>query len=85
MEEEPCKGRALGPHASLLSFFGGPTVCLGWQFAILQLQVLATEVVRKFVLTVPGNDSVRPCLALTLESKTADGVQHLPLHVENVA
>ncbi|KAJ7100873.1 cytochrome P450 [Mycena belliarum] len=33
LENEPCKGPALGPYASLLTFLGGPTVCLGWRFA----------------------------------------------------
>ncbi|KAJ7443616.1 cytochrome P450 [Mycena galericulata] len=31
LEQEPCKGPALGPHASLLTFYGGPGVCLGWR------------------------------------------------------
>ncbi|KAF7351340.1 Cytochrome P450 [Mycena sanguinolenta] len=35
LEKDPCKGPALGPHASLLTFFGGPSVCLGWRFAYL--------------------------------------------------
>ncbi|KAF8186878.1 cytochrome P450, partial [Mycena galopus ATCC 62051] len=33
LQPHPCKGPALGPHASLLAFFGGPGVCLGWRFA----------------------------------------------------
>ncbi|KAJ7841217.1 cytochrome P450 [Mycena olivaceomarginata] len=27
------QGQALGPYANLLSFIGGPRVCLGWRFA----------------------------------------------------
>ncbi|KAJ7182924.1 cytochrome P450 [Mycena crocata] len=84
-EKEPCKGPALGPHASLLTFSTGPGVCLGWRLAILELQVFVTEIVRRFTLSLPENDSVRPCFGLTLVAKTADGVQALPIHVETVA
>ncbi|KAJ7872942.1 cytochrome P450 [Mycena leptocephala] len=83
-EEEPCKGPALGPHASLLSFSAGPGVCLGWRFAILEVQVFVTELVRKFVLSLPEDNSVRACIAVTLVSRTADGVQQLPIHIETV-
>lgn len=80
--DEPCKGPALGPHASLLTFFGGPSVCLGWRFAILQLQVIVAEIVSRFVLSLPEDDSVRARLAVTLVPETADGTRHLPVHVE---
>jgi hypothetical protein len=40
--------------------------------------------VHKFVLSLPDNDSVRPSVAVTLVSKTADGVQQLPIHIEAV-
>ncbi|KAJ7176940.1 cytochrome P450 [Mycena filopes] len=82
---EPCKGTALGPYASLLSFLAGPGVCLGWRFALLELQVFATELVRNFVLSLPEDDSVRARFSLTLVPKTADGAQVLPIHVEHVA
>ncbi|KAJ7488981.1 cytochrome P450 [Mycena latifolia] len=109
LESEPCKGPALGPHASLLTFLGGPTVCLGQvssallsppmhadaflagglrtssfppEMRILEIQVLVVELVRKFVLTLPEDDSVRPHLATTMVSRTADDVQQLPIHVE---
>ncbi|KAJ7871467.1 cytochrome P450 [Mycena olivaceomarginata] len=83
-EEEPCKGSALGPHRSLLTFLAGPHVCPGWRFALLEIQVFVTEIVHKFVLSLPDNDSVRPSVAVTLVSKTADGVQQLPIHIEAV-
>ncbi|KAJ7054219.1 cytochrome P450 [Mycena amicta] len=83
--EQPCRGTALGPYASLLSFLAGHGVCLGWRFAVQEIQVLIAEIVRNFVLTLPPNDTVRAqCFGLTLVPKTADGVQHIPLHVEHV-
>ncbi|KAJ7743492.1 cytochrome P450 [Mycena maculata] len=80
----PCMGPALGPHASLLSFFGGPGVCLGWRFAILELQVVVVELVSRFVLSLPENDSVKPRVALALRAETAHGTRELPVHIEHV-
>ncbi|KAJ7220841.1 cytochrome P450 [Mycena pura] len=78
LEEQPCKGSAIGPHASLLSFLAGPAV-------LLEMQVLVTEIVPKFVLTLPPDDSAKPCFGLTLVPRTADGVQQIPIHIEHVA
>ncbi|KAJ6573230.1 cytochrome P450 [Mycena sp. CBHHK59/15] len=61
-------GMGIGPRAPL----------------VLELQVFVVELIQKFVLSVPENDSVRPCVVITLVPKTADGVQCLPLHVEAV-
>ncbi|KAF7313968.1 Cytochrome P450 [Mycena chlorophos] len=83
--EQPCKGTALGPYASLLTFLAGHGVCLGWRFAVQEIQVLVVEIVRNFVLSLPADNTVRAqCFGLTLVPKTADGVQHIPLHVEHV-
>jgi hypothetical protein len=49
------------------------------------IQVFVTELVRKFALSLPENDSVRACFAVTLVAKTADGVPNLPIHIETVA
>ncbi|KAJ7745905.1 cytochrome P450 [Mycena maculata] len=68
LEKEPCKGPALGPHASL----------------ILELQVVVVELVAKFVLSLPENDSVRPRFQITLVPETADGTHCLPVHIETV-
>ncbi|KAJ7459564.1 cytochrome P450 [Mycena galericulata] len=85
LEKEPCKGPALGPHAALLTFYGGPSVCLGWRLAILELQVFVAEIVGRFILSLPENDSVRPRLAVTLVAETADGTRQIPVHIEAVA
>ncbi|KAJ7301809.1 cytochrome P450 [Mycena albidolilacea] len=87
LEGDPCKakGLGLGPHASLLSFLSGPAVCPGWRLAILMIQVFVTELVRKFALSLPENDSVRARFAVTLVAKTADGAPNLPIHIETIA
>ncbi|KAJ7459585.1 cytochrome P450 [Mycena galericulata] len=84
LEKEPCKGQALGPYASLLSFLGGPRVCIGWRLAVLEFQVLIVEILSRFTLTLPDNDSVRARLAMTLVAETADGTRQIPLHIEPV-
>ncbi|KAJ7684284.1 cytochrome P450 [Mycena polygramma] len=86
LEKEPCKGPALGPHASLLTFLGGHGVCPGWRLAISEIQVLVTELIQKFVVTIPEDASlaVKPRVTTTLAPRTPNGVQRLPLHIEPV-
>ncbi|KAJ6538080.1 cytochrome P450 [Mycena capillaripes] len=62
------QGQALGPYANLLSFLGGPRVCLGWRFAVLETQVFFFELVSKFSFALPkdDSDSVRARFANTL-------------------
>ncbi|KAJ7841213.1 cytochrome P450 [Mycena olivaceomarginata] len=47
------QGQAVGPYANLLTFLGGPRVCLGWRFAILEMQVFFAELAGKFAFTLP--------------------------------
>ncbi|KAJ7255092.1 cytochrome P450 [Mycena haematopus] len=55
----PHHGPALGPYANLLSFLGGPRVCLGWRFAVLEMQVFFAELVSKFSFALSEDDFVR--------------------------
>ncbi|KAI6124696.1 hypothetical protein EV401DRAFT_1163418 [Pisolithus croceorrhizus] len=41
------KETATGVYASLLTFGGGPRTCLGWQFAVIKIQVFPVEIVCK--------------------------------------
>ncbi|KAF7364635.1 Cytochrome P450 [Mycena venus] len=86
LDEKPCKGQALGPYASLLSFFGGPAVCLGWRLAILEIQVIVVELLEKYVLSLPpaDNNRLRTRLAVTLVPETLDGKRQIPIHIERV-
>ncbi|KAF7356164.1 Cytochrome P450 [Mycena venus] len=67
------KGEAVGPYANLLSFLGGPRMCLGWRFAIMEMQVFVCELVGKFAFTLPEGDSTRARLATTLLPTTSNG------------
>ncbi|KAJ6488751.1 cytochrome P450 [Mycena sanguinolenta] len=53
------QGDAVGPYGNLLSFNGGPRMCLGWRFAILEMQVILCEVIPKFSFAQPENEHIR--------------------------
>ncbi|KAJ7847981.1 cytochrome P450, partial [Mycena leptocephala] len=74
------QGEALGPHANLLSFMGGPRACLG----LSEMQVFICEVVGKFSLTLPGGHSVRPRYVTTLMPTMPDGTKGAPLCVKRI-
>ncbi|KAF7358688.1 Cytochrome P450 [Mycena sanguinolenta] len=48
------KGNAIGPYSNLLTFLGGAHVCLGWRFAILEMQVVICELVGEILVCPPG-------------------------------
>ncbi|KAF7300858.1 Cytochrome P450 [Mycena kentingensis (nom. inval.)] len=62
----PCKGPSLGPHASLLTFWSGSTVCIGYRFALQELYVATVELVRRFKFSLPTQRElqVRPVLSI---------------------
>ncbi|KAJ6494545.1 cytochrome P450 [Mycena sanguinolenta] len=69
------QGQALGPYANLLSFLGGPRVCLGWRFAVLEIQVFLFELVSRFSFSLPqdDDDSVRARFATALTPVLRNG------------
>ncbi|KAJ7249976.1 cytochrome P450 [Mycena rebaudengoi] len=71
----------IGPYSNLLSFYSGPRTCLGWRFALLEMQVLICELVSKFSFSLPEDDFALPRLANTLIPVTRNGKQGTPLHV----
>lgn len=68
-----------------LTFAGGVRTCIGWRFALLEVQALLIEIINNFELT-PTEDINRlrreACLVMlpTLEGEQAKG-EHLPLRV----
>ncbi|KAJ7896118.1 cytochrome P450 [Mycena leptocephala] len=60
-------GDGIGLYANLLSFMGGPRACLGWRFALLEMQVFVCELVGKFSFTLSENDPVHTGVATTLD------------------
>ncbi|KAJ7091293.1 cytochrome P450 [Mycena crocata] len=78
------KGEAVGPYANLLSFLGGPGVCLGWRFAILEMQVIICELVGKFSFALPENVSVSARHATSLFPIVSTGQKGAPLRVARI-
>ncbi|KAJ6471712.1 cytochrome P450 [Mycena vulgaris] len=58
--------KAIGPYANLMSFFAGPHTCLGWRFAILEMQTVLCQLVGKFEFAVAEEAPFRLRLATTL-------------------
>ncbi|KAG7086197.1 hypothetical protein E1B28_002160 [Marasmius oreades] len=59
---------SIGPYSNLATFVGGARMCLGWRLALLEMQVVLSELIPKFRFSFgPGQeDSVMPSFALTL-------------------
>ncbi|KAJ7124219.1 cytochrome P450 [Mycena epipterygia] len=78
------QGEAVGPYANLLSFLGGPRTCLGWRFALLEMQVIICELVGKFSFALSEKDPVRTRLVITLMPAVRSGEKGAPLRVTRV-
>ncbi|KAI6100556.1 cytochrome P450 [Pisolithus sp. B1] len=79
------KESATGAYASLLTFGGGPRTCLGWRFAVIEIQVFLVEIVRKYEISLTEKARrIRreSCLVMvpTVEGEINRGVQ-LPLAI----
>ncbi|KAJ7082294.1 cytochrome P450 [Mycena epipterygia] len=84
IEGTPYQGEAVGPYANLLSFLGGSRTCLGWRFAILEMQVIICELVGKFSFALSENDPVRTRFAATLLPTVRNGEKGAPLCITRV-
>ncbi|KAL0956199.1 hypothetical protein HGRIS_002356 [Hohenbuehelia grisea] len=79
------KGPTLGVYGNLLTFAGGIRTCIGWRFAIVEMQAFLTELVTNFEFGL--TDATKrlrreACLVMlpTLEGEVEKGEQ-LPLQV----
>ncbi|KAJ7897582.1 cytochrome P450 [Mycena olivaceomarginata] len=78
------KGEAVGPYANLLSFLGGPRTCLGWRFAILEMQLFLCELVGKFSFTLPAEGAPRTKFAGLLQPTMSNGQKGAPVVIKRV-
>ncbi|KAJ6571721.1 cytochrome P450 [Mycena capillaripes] len=76
----PASGASLGPYSNLLSFLGGSRTCIGWRFSLAEMQIIISELVRKFSFALPDEVDVQRTFAITLVPMTADGPK-LPLRI----
>ncbi|KAJ7355268.1 cytochrome P450 [Mycena albidolilacea] len=78
------KGEAVGPYANLLTFLGGPRACIGWRFAVLEMQVFLCELVSKFSFALPTDGAPRASFAGTLQPTMPNGQKGALVVVERV-
>jgi len=82
-------GPTIGVYSNLLTFSGGVRACIGWRFAVLEIQTLLIELVSNFEFTMTEESKrVRrmPCAVMVpvIEGQEDRGVQ-LPLNIALVA
>ncbi|KAF7350059.1 Cytochrome P450 [Mycena venus] len=78
------RGEAVGPYANLLSFLGGPRTCLGWRFAILEMQVILCHLVAKYSFAEVEGEVIRPCFLNNLLPIVSSGEKALPLRITRI-
>ncbi|KAJ7200096.1 cytochrome P450 [Mycena pura] len=78
------QGQAVGPYANLLSFLGGPRVCLGWRFAILEMQVFFSKLVGEFSFALSEEDCLRTRYGNMLVPITPSGEKAAPLYITRI-
>ncbi|KXN90138.1 Cytochrome P450 4A4 [Leucoagaricus sp. SymC.cos] len=79
------KGPSVGVYGNLLTFAGGVRTCIGWRFALYEVQSLTVEIINNFELAVtPEIERLRreACLVMipTIEGEELRG-ENLPLKV----
>ncbi|KAF8209204.1 cytochrome P450 [Mycena galopus ATCC 62051] len=82
LDETAYQAQALGPYGNLLSFLGGSRVCLGWRFAILEMQVFFCELVGKF--SFAQESPVHARFANTLIPLLPNGQRGAPLQITRI-
>ncbi|OJA17883.1 hypothetical protein AZE42_09438 [Rhizopogon vesiculosus] len=79
------KTTSLGVYSNLMTFGSGVRACIGWRFAVIEVQAFLTELVGKFEFALTDKSKwVRreACMVMapTVEGEVENGVQ-LPLRV----
>ncbi|KAJ7051638.1 cytochrome P450 [Mycena amicta] len=84
IEGRVLQGDAIGPYANLLAFSSGPHSCLGWRFAILEMQVIICELIRNFAFSVAVDEVIVPLYATVLMPADANGRKRAALVVKKL-
>jgi cytochrome P450 len=79
------KVTSIGVYSNLMTFLGGARSCIGWRFAVIEIQAFLTEIVGKFEFAPTDKSELirrEACLVMapTVEGEVENGVQ-LPLRV----
>ncbi|KAJ7051662.1 cytochrome P450 [Mycena amicta] len=76
---------AIGPYANLLAFSSGPHHCLGWRFAILEMQLIICELIRNFTFSESIDEVIVPRYATVLMPADANGRKRAAFVVKKLA
>ncbi|OAX34712.1 cytochrome P450 [Rhizopogon vinicolor AM-OR11-026] len=80
------KATSVGVYSNLMTFLGGVRACIGWRFAVIEIQAFLVEVVGKFEFALTDKaervrrEACTVVMAPTVEGEVENGVQ-LPLRV----
>ncbi|KAJ7056128.1 cytochrome P450 [Mycena amicta] len=78
------QGDAIGPYANLLAFSSGPHHCLGWRFAILEMQVIICELIRNFTFSEAADEIMMRRFPSLLMPTDATGRKRAAVIVEKL-
>ncbi|PBK83833.1 cytochrome P450 [Armillaria gallica] len=53
LEDRGMKQESLGAYANLMTFGGGIRSCIGWRFAVMEMQSVVTELLSNFEFSIP--------------------------------
>ncbi|KAK0227599.1 cytochrome P450 [Armillaria fumosa] len=86
LRPQPHKQTSLGVYANLMSFSAGIRSCIGWKFAVMEMQVIVTELLSSFKFSLPEEDFElmhafgTQAISPVVKGKTQEGEQ-VPLRV----
>jgi len=58
MAKAPSEDQCGGPYGNLANFGGGPKACIGWRYALIEMQIFVAMIVRQFELSISKPDYV---------------------------
>ncbi|KAK1229645.1 hypothetical protein PQX77_007281 [Marasmius sp. AFHP31] len=84
LDSEEKKQAQVGLFANILTFSGGPKGCIGWRFALMELEAIVFGLLEQFEFSIPPGLEIEPefpVLAVpTVKGKESEGPQ-LPLKI----
>ncbi|KAF8984960.1 cytochrome P450 [Cyathus striatus] len=77
-------GASIGPYANLVTFWGGSRTCIGWRYAILEMQVMLCELIGNFSFDIQDMKDVHPACAITTVPVDSSGKVGLKLVINHL-
>ncbi|KAJ7025762.1 cytochrome P450 [Mycena alexandri] len=84
LESRVPQSDAIGPYANLLAFSGGAHTCVGWRLAVLEMQVILSELIDKFAFSLPVEESIEPRYMTNLMPTNTEGQKRAAFCVKRV-